>query len=189
MTRAFDGTELDESCLVELCEEALRAPTAGHVRGVSTVVLPGRAGARDYLDAATDAPWRSSSPRAPGLAMAGGAVVVVCEPGAYLSRYAEEDKAQSGLADVKQWPLPYWHTDAAFATMALLLLAEEAGLAACFLGAFRRQREVLALVNAPSEVELFGAVLLGHGASTQAPSASLRRDGPTRADRVLRGGF
>jgi nitroreductase len=189
MTRAFDGTELDEALLVELCTEALRAPTAGHVRGVQTVVLPRRAGVHDYLEAATDAEWRASSPRARGLAGAGGAVVVVCEPGAYAARYSDDDKAASGLGDLEQWPLPYWHADAAFATMSLLLLAEDAGLAACFLGAFRRRREVLALVNAPASVELFGAVLLGHAAATQVPSGSLLREGPARHERVLRRRF
>ncbi|HUD69217.1 MAG TPA: nitroreductase family protein [Acidimicrobiales bacterium] len=189
MTRAFDGSELDESQLIELCTEALRAPTAGHARGVWTVVLPGRAGVHDYLAAATDAGWRASSSRAPSLAMAGGAVVVVCDPGTYATRYADDDKTASGLGDLDAWPLPYWYTDAAFATMSLLLLAEDAGLSACFLGAFRHHREVLALVNAPSGTELFGTVLVGRAAATQAPSASLQRPGPTRAERVVRRQF
>ena len=189
MTRAFDGTELDVDQLVELCAEALRAPTAGHARGVRTVVLEGRVGVRDYLEAATDAEWRATSSRAPGLAMAGGVVVVVSDPGAYAARYAEDDKSPSGLGDVERWPLPYWHTDAAFATMTLLLLAEGAGLAACFLGAFRSSEDVLALVSAPSGTELFGAVLLGHAAPAQVPSASVAREGPTRLERVVRGRF
>jgi nitroreductase len=189
MTRAFDGTELDEDHLVELCAEALRAPTAGNARGVRAVVLPGRAGVHDYLEAATDAEWRASSPRAPGLVAAGGAIAVVCEPHAYAARYAEDDKSASGLGDVERWPIPFWHTDAAFATMTLLLLAEDAGLAACFLGAFRHAEEVLSLVNAPSGTLLFGAVLLGHSAPAQRPSASLARVGPTRLERVVRRRF
>ncbi len=189
MTRAFDGGELEEPELVELCTEALRAPTAGHARGVRTVVLAGQAGVHDYLAAATDAEWRASSSRAPGLAMAGGAVVIVCDPSAYATRYADDDKAASGLGDLDAWPLPYWHTDAAFATMSLLLLIEDAGLSACFLGAFRRHREVLGLVNAPSGTELFGTVLVGRASAAQAPSGSLRRPGPTRAERVVRRRF
>ena len=116
-------------------------------------------------------------------------MVIVCMPGAYATRYAEHDKAASGLGDLDAWPLPYWHTDAAFATMSLLLLAEDSGLSACFLGAFRHRSEVLALVNATSGTELFGAVLLGLAAPTPAPSASLRRQGPTREERVVRRHF
>ena len=188
MTRAFDGTPVDEPTIADLCESALRAPTAGNARGVATVVLAGTEGARRYLEAATDAAWRATSPRAAGLLAAGGAVVVLCDPPAYAARYAAGEKAASGLADLGAWPVPYWFGDAAFATMSLLLLCEEAGLAACFLGAFRREREVLSLVAAPEGLRVFGAVLLG-GAAPGRRSASLDRPGPTRAARVIRGAF
>jgi nitroreductase len=189
MTRSFDGTELHEDRIAGLCDDALRAPTAGHARGVEAVVLAGSEGARRYLRAATDAGWRAGSARAEGFERAGGAVVVVCDPGAYLARYTAPDKAGSGLADATAWPVPYWFGDAAFATMALLLLAEEDGLAACFLGAFRREAAVLTELGAPSGRRLFGAVLLGHASSAQARSSSLDRDGPSRAARVVRRGF
>lgn len=189
MTRAFDGTSLSEDEVVELCTESLRAPTAGNTRGVELVVLAGRDGARRYLEAATDPQWRSTSTRARGFAGAGAAVVVVCDPTAYAARYAEEDKEGDGLDDVDRWPVPYWHADAAFATMALLLLAEDEAMGACFLGAFRHDRDVLRLVRAPARFELFGAVLLGGAADVQAPSASLARPGPSRASRVRRGRF
>ena len=187
MTRAFDGRELSEGVLAALCADALRAPTAGHTRGVEAVVLSGTTGVGRYLAVATDEAWRSSS-RAAGLGAAGGAVVVLCDPGAYAARYAEEDKSSSGLSDPASWPVPYWYGDAAFATMALLLLAEEAALAACFLGAFRHEAAVLAEVRAPAGRRLFGTVLLG-GRGAGAPSSSLAREGPSRTDRVVRGGF
>lgn len=189
MTRSFDGTELSEPALAALCDDALRAPTAGHARGVEAVVLAGRAGVERYLHAATDADWRAASARSQGLALAGGAVVVLCDPGAYLARYAAKDKAGSGLEDPAAWPVPYWFGDAAFATMALLLLAEADGLAACFLGAFRREPEVLGSLGAPGGRRLFGAVLLGRAAPDEARSASLDRGGPSRAERVVLGGF
>ncbi len=189
MTRSFDGTELGEDRIAALCDDALRSPTAGHARGVETVVLAGRAGVHRYLDAATDPAWRADAPRSEGFGRAGGVVVVVCEPGAYLARYAMADKADSGLSDLSAWPVPYWFGDAAFATMALLLLAEEDGLAACFLGAFRREDAVLAALGAPSGRRLFGAVLLGAAANDQRRSTSLDRTGPSRAARVVRGGF
>ena len=50
-------------------------------------------------------------------------------PQDYLARYGETDKTGSGLDRADGWPVPYWHTDAAMATMALLLLVEESGLA------------------------------------------------------------
>ena len=40
-------------------------------------------------------------------------------------------------AGPERWPVPYWHGDAAFGVMAVLLGAVDAGLGACVLGAFR----------------------------------------------------
>ncbi len=187
MVRDFDGTELGEDRVAALCEDALFAPTAGNARGVELVVLAGGDGVRRYLAASTDEAWRSSAPRAAGLAAAGAVVVVVSDPSAYVARYGEADKASSGLSDLGAWPVPYWHGDAAFATMALLVLAESDGLAACFLGAFRARADVLALLGAADRYELFGAVLLGGAAAEQRPSPSLTRPGLTRAQRVHRG--
>jgi nitroreductase len=189
MVRDFDGSELTEDQLVALCDDALRAPTAGHARGVELVALAGSAGVLRYLEAATDEDWRGRSSRSDGLAAAGGAVLALCDPGAYAARYAEPDKEGAGLGDESRWPVPYWYGDAAFAAMALLLLAEATGLAACFLGAFRREAELLGAVRAPAGRRVFGAVLLGHAASVQERSASLDRPGPSRADRVVRGQF
>jgi nitroreductase len=189
MVRAFDGTELDEDSLVELCSEAMRAPTAGHARGIEAVVLAGSAGVARYLTAATDASWRATSRRAAGFSRAGGVVVVLCDPVAYAARYAEDDKASSGLSDPAAWPVPYWIGDAGAFTMALLLLAEDAGLAACFLGAFRRRGALLAELGAPEGRLVYGAVLLGAADADQRASPSLDRPGRTRADRVVRGGF
>jgi nitroreductase len=189
MTRAFDGTEVPEATLTDLCEEAMRAPTAGHARGVDVAVLAGTVGVRRYLDEATDATWRATSPRAAGLSAAGGAVVVACRPERYAARYAASDKARSGLGEVERWPVPYWFGDAGAFTMALLLLAEAEGHAACFLGAFRRHREVLDALGAPSDAVLFGAVLVGTPLLTQTRSSSLERPGPSRAARVGRGQF
>jgi nitroreductase len=189
MVRAFDGTELDEDELAAMCADALFAPTAGHSRGIEAVVLAGGSGSARYLEAATDADWRERSPRAPGLARAGGAVLVVCSPATYAARYAEGDKSSSGLGDEGAWPVPYWYGDAGAFTMALLLVAEERGRAACFLGAFRNTDRVLREVGAPPDRRLYGAVLLGMADGTEVRAASLARPGTTRDERVVRGRF
>jgi nitroreductase len=189
MVRAFDGSDVDGDVLAALCDDALRAPTAGNARGVEAVVLQGSRGVGRYLAAATDATWRATSRRADGFARAGGAVVVLCNPAAYGARYEEPDKAASGLGDPGAWPVPYWHGDAGAFTMALLLLAEEQGLAACFLGAFRNASDVLDEVRAPSGRLLYGAVLLGGADDVQLASPSVQRPGPSRAERVLRERF
>ncbi|HEV2427691.1 MAG TPA: hypothetical protein VGS61_05685, partial [Acidimicrobiales bacterium] len=148
------------------------------------VVAPERVS--DLLAAATDGEWRERSRRYPGLARAGGAVVVTARVEDYLARYREPDKADSGLGgDPDAWPVPYWYVDAAMALMALLLLVEEAGLAATIWGNFRHADRVLALADAHDE-ELVATLLVGRPDGHDARSASLERDVPTRADRVRR---
>ena len=140
-----------------------------------------------YLAVATDEPWRATSRRYAGLARAGAVVIVTSRPQDYLSRYAAPDKASSGLEQRENWLVPYWHTDAAMATMALLLLLEERGLAATLWGNFRHGDDVLRWAQIDDE-ELFATVLIGVSDSIHHPSKSLGLRVPTRTQRVRRVG-
>jgi nitroreductase len=182
MVRSFDATPVDPEWLRACCAEALRAPTAGNARGVRMHVV-GPDDVAGYLEVATDAHWRASSRRFAGLSRAGGAVLVTSRPADYSRRYAEPDKVSSGLDDLEAWPLPYWHTDAAMATMALLLLLEEARWSATLWGNFRREDEVRTWAHLEDEV-LFASVLVGRSDGQDHPSPSLARDAATRAERV-----
>jgi len=184
MTRAFDQTPVDHGWLDELCARALWAPTAGNTAGVRMYTI-GSSDVPAYFTVATDEHWRAHARRAPGLARAGAVVLVTSRPQDYLERYAEPDKAASGLAQRDVWPVPYWHTDAAMATMALLLLLEEAGWQATLWGAFRHGAEVLEWAGVGGE-ELFASVLIGRGEPDDPLSASLERDVPPRRARVRR---
>ena len=183
MTRSFADQVIDPALLSKLLEGAMSAPSAGNSRGVQAVVLTGEARSR-YWDAATDEDWRERSRRFAGMSRAGAVVLVLCNPEVYTARYAEEDKASSGLGDEAAWPVPYWFGDAAFATMALLLGAEAAGLGAAFLGTFRHEDAVLEAIGRHRPGRLFGTVLLGHPDGQDLPSASLTRAVPSKAERV-----
>jgi len=182
MVRSFDGTGVDESQLGDLCAQSLWAPTAGNAAGVRMHIV-GHALVSDYFEVATDEAWRHSARRAPGLQRAGAVVLVTSKRSAYLDRYGEDDKSSSGLSDERSWPVPYWHTDAAMATMALLLLLEERAIAATLWGNFRREQEILEWAHIDGE-DLFASVLLGHADGNDVASASLERDVPPRSSRV-----
>jgi nitroreductase len=190
MQRSFDGSPVDEQLVESLLVTSLRSPTAGHARGVAWRfgIGPDEVGA--WFDVATDEPWRTTAARAGGLARASAVCVATCDPAAYVARYAEADKAGSGLGTGPEaWPVPYWIGDAGAACLALLLLAEERGLAACFLGAFRRDEHVRALLGLSDSELIYGTVLLGRADGRDHRSASLDRPGPTRAERVRRFGL
>lgn len=167
------------------CELALRAPTAGNSSGVRFVVIEHpRVG--EYFKAATDAQWRNTARRAPGLLRAGGVVLAISNPQIYIERYGEPDKSSSGLSDIDAWPVPYWHTDAAMATMQLLLAIDDAGWSSCFWGNFRNEAAVLNLAGLGAPWRLFGSVLIGRDDGHDVTSPSLRREVEARASRVLR---
>ena len=184
MVRSFDATPVDPRWLDDACATALWAPTAGNSAGVRMHTI-GADLVTAYFERATDARWRRESPRAPGLSRAGAVVLVTSRPQDYLARYAEPDKASSGLAARSAWPVPYWHTDAAMATMALLLLLDEAGWSSTLWGNFRHDRAVLEWIGAPDE-SLFASVLIGRPDGQDHRSASLDRVVPTRDSRVRR---
>ena len=184
MVRSFDGTPVDAQWLDDVCAEALRAPTAGNAAGVRMHTVSANDVA-SLFKAATDEEWRASARRAPGLARAGGAVLVTCRVSDYLERYAEPDKSSSGLSERDAWLVPYWYTDAAMATMTLLLLLEESDWHATLWGNFRHDARVLAWAGVSGE-ELFATVLIGHGDGGDVASASLARDVVARRQRVRR---
>jgi len=185
MVRSFTGEAVSGELLTELATEALRSPTAGNSAGVYFTILEGGQVAR-YFEIATDQPWRDRNIRAAGLLRAGAVILVTCDAQAYVRRYADHDKIGSGLDDVDGWPIPYWLTDAAMATMSLLLLLQEAELAATIWGNFRDDRGVLALGEVPEEHQLFATVIVGHSDGLDHRSASLDRPTPSRASRVRR---
>ena len=184
MVRSFDSTPVDLDWLDTLCATSMWAPTAGNSAGVrmhtiDQSILPG------YFEVATDEQWRRRSRRFEGLSRAGAAVLVTSRAQDYARRYGECDKAGSGLDEASAWPIPYWHTDAAMATMALLLLIEEGGWAATIWGNFRYETEVLQWAGIEDEA-LFATVLVGRDDGRDEASSSLARDVPSRGDRVRR---
>jgi nitroreductase len=112
----------------------------------------------------------------PGLVAAPVVVVPVGVPDAYVHRYAEPDKAASGLGtDASAWPVPFWLIDTAFATMTLLLAATDAGLGALFYGLFEREDVVRAAYGIPADHRPVGAVALGWPGADDRPGRSAGR--------------
>lgn len=158
MTRHFSAAPVAGELITALLRKALQAPSAGSSRGVDLVLLD-TAEARDHFyDLTTTGNWYD-----PGIRAAPVVVVPTGDPVRYVERYSRPDKSHSSLAGLPAaaWPVPYWQVDAAFVTMQLLLLAEEAGLGALFHRLHRDPTEWLAAIGAPRHVDPIGAVVLG----------------------------
>jgi hypothetical protein len=71
--------------------------------------------------------WLTGMMRAP-------VVIVPCSSkAAYLKRYALADKGWTD-EDEARWPVPFWHMDAAMASLLILQTCVDEGLGACFFG-------------------------------------------------------
>ena len=191
MTRAFDARPVEPRVLDELVDLASRAPSAGKTQGWHLVVLEG-AETEQFWDATLPAVRRDSF-RWQHLLTAPVIALPLADSKAYVDRYAEPDKAQTGLgAGAAAWPVPYWTIDASMAVMTLLLAAEDVGLGALFFGVFRGERELRQQLGIPGGLELLGAIALGHPAadSDDATSGPGRSAGRSRrpARRIIHQG-
>lgn len=184
MVRSFADRPVPRRLVDEVLDAGLRAPSAGFTQGWSFVVLEGSEQTGRF--------WALTTPPAdplPGgrfarLRAAPVVIVPLADKQAYLARYAEPDKAGSGLDREQTWSVPYWDVDTAFATMSMLLAATDAGLGALFFGIFQGEGPLLAELGVPEGCRAIGAVALGWPAALDPPSPSLARGRRPRAETV-----
>lgn len=184
MTRRFapvsaeidPGLRLTVDTVVDWCDLARRAPSAGFAQGAHLLV---RSDVGSTLRALGAFEWFAE--RQPGVLDASIAVLILADRDAYVNRYRRPDKVGHGLESDAGWRIPYWLTDAAMAAQNLLLIAESHGRGALFIGVFRDPSEALTTWGVPDRIDCVGVVLLGERASDDRPSGS-----PTRHQRRSR---
>jgi nitroreductase len=164
MVRNFDPDRpVPHQIRDRMLEHAVRAPSAGFSQGWGFLVLEQHEDRDRFWAAATPETevwrqWLTNMRHAPLL------IVPHSNRGTYLDRYAERDKGWTDR-DESRWPVPYWHIDAGFASLLMLLTAVDEGLGACFFGvpperidAYRTEFGV------PEEYTPIGAIAVGYRA-------------------------
>ncbi|MGH9296006.1 MAG: nitroreductase family protein [Acidimicrobiales bacterium] len=181
MTRCFSEETVEAGAVDRIVASALSAPSAGFTQGVEWLVLTTAEERRSFFEAVSEEGFLDDASRLAGLRRAPVVLLPVAAPGAYVGRYAEPDKRSSRLYGLpaSRWPVPYWTVDAAFATMLVLLAAEDEGLGALFfhLGPHRPRLE--AAFSLPSASSIIGAVALGHPCLGEAHDKSRSKESPS----------
>lgn len=173
MTRAYTADPVDPAVVDEILDLARRGPSAGKTDSLHFLVLEGVDVAR-YWDTTLAEEKRPSFPW-PQLLDAPVIVVPWVEPAAYVRRYAEADKARTGLGEGEDaWSVPYWWVDGGAAAMTVLLAAEDAGLGALLFGVFEHEDAVRSTFGVPEGFRAVGAIAIGHPAPDR-PSQSSQR--------------
>lgn len=174
MCRNFLPTSVPRPVVDDLLDLARRAPSAGHTQGWEFLVL-------DTPDA-TARLWEATFPQGvpeafpwPGLFHAPVVVIPHADRDAYDHRYAEPDKL-GAKPEAEFWPIPFWFLDTGFATMTLLLAAEDRGLGALFFGIFPEHLDRFRRAfRVPDHLVPVGGVAIGHPAPDGRSSNSARR--------------
>lgn len=179
MTRSFANEPVDPAVIDDLVDLASRAPSAGKTQGWHLLVLEG-ADTATFWDISLPAERRDNF-RWTGLLDAPVIALPLADATAYTDRYAEADKARTGLGTgVDAWPVPYWTIDTSMSVMTLLLGAENAGLGALFFGVFHRETELRTELGIPDHLELLGAIALGHATPDAHTADQAGRSGSRR---------
>lgn len=164
MTRAFRSEPVPPELLTQLVDLGSRAPSAGKSQGWHLVVLEGEE--TEVFWQITLPPVRRRTFKWSRLLDAPVIALPLADPQAYVDRYAEPDKAATGLGTGPDaWPVPYWTVDTSMSVMTMLLAAEDAGLGALFFGVFHGERELRRALRIPQGMVLLGALALGWPAS------------------------
>jgi len=173
MVRNYAERPVERDVVDRCLRNATRAPSAGFSQGWAFLVLDTPSDVHRWWEVTTDpddlaAPddWLTGMMRAP-------VVVVPCSSRtAYLSRYAQPDKGWTDR-DEARWPMPFWHMDAAMASLLILQTATDAGLGSCFIGIPPdKDAAVRAEFGIPDDHDPVGMIVIGHRAEGERPSGS-----------------
>jgi nitroreductase len=163
MVRNYADRPVDPAVVERALRNATHAPSAGFSQGWAFLLLDEPGDVRRWWEATTDpadleAPddWLSGMMRAP-------VVIVPCSSkAAYLRRYAEKDKGWEDRSEAR-WPMPFWHMDAAMASLLILQTAVDAGLGACFFGIpVEKDQAVRTEFGIHPDFDPVGVITLGH---------------------------
>jgi nitroreductase len=186
MVRNYDPDRpVPEQVRERLLEYLVHAPSAGFSQGWGFLVLEEPADRELFWTATSDpdtAPtgWLEGMTRAPLI------VVPHSNRDVYLDRYAAPDKGWTDR-DEARWPVPFWHIDAGFASMLLLLGAVDEGLGACFFGIPPEYTDrYRAAFGVPGQFTPIGAITVGYPAPDRR-SPSLKRGRRPVSEVVHRG--
>ena len=187
MVRDYSDEPVDPAVIDLALANAVRAPSAGFSQGWAFLVLDTADDVRRFWAATVDDlegadRWLAGMLKAP-------VVILPCSSKiTYLRRYAEEDKGWEDL-DEKRWPMPFWHMDAAMASLLVLLTAVDEGLGACFFGIMPEHLQPFREeFGVPEEYAPIGGITVGYRAEDQPPKSKRVAERRRSADEVIHRG-
>jgi nitroreductase len=189
MVRSFRPDPVPGDVLGRILAAGQRVPSAGYSQGFELLVLEGRDETVGYWDATLSSD-EQAEPEWRQLVAAPVLILPFAHPQAYVDRYAQPDKAATGLGEsADQWDIPFWTVDTSFAAMVMLLAAVDEGLGALFFGLPPGgSAAVRSSLGVPDGFEPIGVIALGYAAADDRPSGSATTRPRRRLDDVVHRG-
>jgi nitroreductase len=181
MVRHFTAAPVPQETIDRIIRLAQRTPSAGFSQGVAFVSVTDSE-TRRKVAAIAGEEFYTSGGFDPFISEAPAQVIICTSEKVYKDRYQEPDKKPDPDSEDREWPVPYWHTDAGCALMLLLLAAVNEGLSGAFVGVWD-QKGLQELLGIPAHFLPIGVAMIGYGAP-DVPSPSLQR-GRRRLDEIL----
>ncbi|MGN6253237.1 MAG: nitroreductase family protein [Marmoricola sp.] len=186
MVRRYLPDPVPPEVLERMLTHAVRAPSAGFSQGWAFLVLDRPEDVAAFWTSTSPEPGASNA-WLDGMRTAPAVIVPLSCKAAYLDRYAGPDKGWVER-DEARWPVPYWHTDAAMASLLALLTAVDEGYGACFFGIPAEQVPALrARFGIPEDHTPVGAITVGRPAAGGSAGSPARRARRPLADVVHHG--
>ncbi len=188
MVRRYRPDPVPDEVIETMLTHAVRAPSAGFSQGWAFLVLDTPADV-DRFWSATNPDPESTDDWLAGMRTAPALIVPLSNREVYLDRYTERDKGWTDR-DEARWPVPFWHMDAAMASLLILLTAVDEGIGGCFfgipsgqVGSFRTEFGV------PADWMPVGGITVGTPAPGGAPGSPHRRARKPLGEVVHRGSW
>ena len=175
MVRRYADEPVDAAAVERVLANAVRSPSAGFTQGWAFLLLDSPEDVARFWEACTP-PGASDEPDSwlRGMRTAPVVIVPLSHQAAYVGRYSEADKARDRVE--ARWPVPYWHMDAAMASLLMLLTAVDEGLGACFFGIPDSRTDTFReAFGVPEDHMPIGAITLGHRTDDPGPRGSAAR--------------
>jgi nitroreductase len=191
MIRNYADTPVDPDIVERALRNATHAPSAGFSQGWGFLLLDTPDDLHRWWQVTTEPDdlaepddWLTGMMRAP-------VVIVPCSSrAAYLRRYAEPDKGWTEQS-TDPWLVPFWHMDAAMASLLILQTAVDEGLGGCFFGIpVEKDAAVREEFGIDPDFDPVGVITLGHRlADAGNPGSPARRRRKPLDDVVHRGNW
>lgn len=183
MIRSYTQEPIPQEKIDTILSNFFRGPSAGFSQGIELLVLKDGNDIKRYFDSIKNNEEIKDGVLSKWNKMENAQLILIpiAHKDTYLERYARPDKGWTDKSE-SHWPVPFWLTDTAMASMIALLTAVDLELGALFVG-LSEEAAVRKEFNIPDEYKPIGAILIGNpDVDPQSPSL---KSGRRNKDQII----